>query len=60
MNEERFYLYPMKRVAAVLGDEERYTATCRDVEQAGINPSHVNVLKGPEGQRLLDSPTVLP
>lgn len=55
INEERFYLYPMKRVAAVLDDEERCTATCRDLEQAGVNLSHVNVLKGPVGQRLLDS-----
>lgn len=54
MNEERFYLYPMKRVAAVLDDEERYTATCHDLEKSGINLSDVNVLKGPEGQRLLD------
>ncbi|MGW3512125.1 hypothetical protein [Streptomyces sp. NPDC000994] len=54
MNEELFYLYPMKRVAAVLDDEARYTATCHDLEQAGINLSDVNVLKGPEGQHLLD------
>ncbi|QTE01948.1 hypothetical protein [Streptomyces cyanogenus] len=55
MNEERFYLYPMKRVAAVLDNKERYTAACHQLEQAGINLSRVNVLKGPEGQRLLDS-----
>lgn len=55
MNEERFYLYPMKRVAAVLDDEERCTAACHRSEQAGIDLSHVNVLQGPEGQRLLDS-----
>ncbi|MFF9127866.1 hypothetical protein ACF09J_32160 [Streptomyces sp. NPDC014889] len=54
MNEERFYLYPMKRVAAVLDDEERYTAACHRLEQAGIDLSQVNVLKGPKGQRLLD------
>ncbi|MGW0207211.1 hypothetical protein ACWDZ8_15875 [Streptomyces sp. NPDC003233] len=45
----------MKRVAAVLDNEERYAATCDHLEQAGINLSDVNVLKGPEGQRLLDS-----
>ncbi|MEU6008868.1 hypothetical protein [Streptomyces sp. NPDC047453] len=55
MNEERFYLYPMKRVAAVLDDEDRYTATCHDLEQAGINLAEVNVLKGPEGRRILDN-----
>ncbi|MFF8314546.1 hypothetical protein [Streptomyces lydicus] len=55
INEERFYLYPMKRVAAVLDTEERYPDTCHYLEKAGINLSHVNVLKGPEGLRLLDS-----
>ncbi|MFH9982491.1 hypothetical protein ACH4ND_25270 [Streptomyces sp. NPDC017179] len=55
MNEERFYLYPLKRVAAVLDDEERYATACHHLEQAGIDLSSVNVLQGPEGQRLLDS-----
>ncbi|MGW3210472.1 hypothetical protein [Streptomyces sp. NPDC001135] len=55
MNEERFYLYPMKRVAAVLDNEERYTAACHQLEQAGINLPRVNVLKEPEGQHLLDN-----
>ncbi|MFF8990356.1 hypothetical protein ACF09H_10500 [Streptomyces sp. NPDC014983] len=54
MNEERFYLYPMQRVAAVLDNEERYTAACHRLAQAGIDLSQVNVLHGPEGQRLLD------
>ncbi|WP_159007223.1 hypothetical protein [Streptomyces sp. NRRL S-813] len=55
MNEERFYLYPMKRAAAVLDNEERSADTCHNLERAGINLSHVNMLKGPEGLRLLDS-----
>jgi hypothetical protein len=45
----------MKRVAAVLDDGERCSAACHDLEQAGINLSEVNLLKGAEGQRLLDS-----
>lgn len=53
INEERFYLYPMKRVAAVLDDEERCSATCRDLQQAGFDLSDVNVLTGSEGQQLL-------
>ncbi|MFD4542952.1 hypothetical protein [Streptomyces bauhiniae] len=53
INEKRFYLYPTKRVAAVLEDEEQCSNACHDLEKAGIDLSDVNLLSGSEGQQLL-------
>ena len=53
-NERRFYLYPQRRVVAVLDDEADVRAAVDGLRQAGLDVTKVNVLSGPEGARLLD------
>jgi hypothetical protein len=53
-NEDRFYRYPMRRVVAVIDDDPSLTAALRDLENAGVDITGVNVLSGPEGSQLLD------
>jgi hypothetical protein len=54
-NEERFYRYPMKRVAAIIDDGQHLSDALRHLEEAGVDMSGVHVLSGPDGARLLDS-----
>ncbi len=53
-NEDRFYRYPMNRVAAIVDDEPGVEKALRELEQVGMDVAGVNVLSGPEGARLLD------
>jgi len=53
-NVNQFYRYPMNRVAAIFDDFEGVTKVLPQLEQAGFDPTGVNVLSGREGVRLLD------
>ncbi|MCE0764892.1 hypothetical protein LWC35_18565 [Pseudonocardia kujensis] len=53
-NERRFYLYPQRRVVAVLDDDAGVQLVVDGLGQAGLDVAKVNVLSGPEGARLLD------
>jgi hypothetical protein len=53
-NEDRFYRHPTDRIVAVVDDEPSLEAALGGLEEAGIDPSEVVVLSGPEGERLLD------
>ncbi|MFD7409490.1 hypothetical protein ACFV7R_44330 [Streptomyces sp. NPDC059866] len=53
-NEERFYVYPMNRVVAVLPDEAHVRTSFEDLENTGIQLDSLHVLTGSEGERLLD------
>jgi hypothetical protein len=53
-NEDRFYRYPKRRVVAVFDDDAQLDAAVRDLSEAGIDSSGINVLSGPDGAGLLD------
>jgi hypothetical protein len=53
-NERRFYLYPQRRVVAILDDDADVQAAVDGLKQAGLDVTKVNVLSGQEGARLLD------
>lgn len=53
-NEDRFYRYPMHRVAAIVDDDAHLDAAMRALQEAGLDLTGVNVLSGAEGARLLD------
>jgi len=44
----------MKRVVAILDNEEQLRTALRSLESSDVNMPDVNVLSGPEGARLLD------
>jgi hypothetical protein len=53
-NEDRFYRYPMGRIAAIINDDRGLNEALKHLPQAGVDLADVNVLSGPEGIRLLD------
>jgi hypothetical protein len=53
-NEERFYRYPMGRIAAIIDNERGLNEALQHLPSANVNLSDVNVLSGQEGIRLLD------
>jgi hypothetical protein len=53
-NEPRFYRYPMKRIAAIINEDQSLERALHDLAEAGVKLKDVNVLTGPEGVRLLD------
>ena len=50
----KFYRYPMNRVAAIFDDFAGVTAALPLLEKAGFDLTAMNVLSRPEGVRLLD------
>jgi hypothetical protein len=54
-NEDRFYRYPMNRIVAVIDDQAHVDTALRQLQEAGIDATAVNVLSGSQGARLLDS-----
>lgn len=53
-NEERFYRYPMHRVAAVIDDDADVDIALGALPRVGVDVASVDVLSGPEGARVLD------
>lgn len=54
LNVNQFYKYPMNRVVAIFEDLGQVRSALPQLEQAGFDPSGMNVLSGPEGARLLN------
>jgi len=48
------YRYPINRIVAILDDDEQLRAVLDELPEAGVDPSSVNVLSGPEGAERLD------